>query len=147
MIETTGNIWDQKCDWLCITTNCVINKAGRCVMGKGTALQAKQRCPDIDLILAQKIKEKGNIVHCLLKYEDKWIISFPTKNDWRNPSDLDLIKSSAKQLKQHYNVQTKKPIVMLPRPGCSNGQLEWEEVKEVIAPILVEDDFVICDWK
>lgn len=147
MIEKSGNIWEEKCDWLCITTNGVVMNNGRAVMGAGIALQAKQRCPDIDLILAKKIKEKGNIVHCLLKYENKWIIAFPTKNDWKHQSDIKLIEQSAKQLKEHYDKQVKKPVVCLPKPGCANGGLLWENVKKIIAPILVEDNFVIVDWK
>ena len=149
MIEIVGDIWEQKCDWLCITTNGIIDKRGSAVMGKGIALQAKQRFSGIEKILAKKIQEKGNIVSSLFYdiADQKWIISFPTKNDWRDKSDINLIENSAEQLKQHFDkycsTHKNKPIVMLPRPGCSNGQLDWKDVKKVIEPILTDDRFIL----
>jgi len=147
MIEIVGDIWDQKCDWLCITTNGMTKKNNRAVMGAGIALQARQRYTNIDLILGKKIKERGNVVSSLVKDGDTVIIAFPTKNDWRNPSDMDLIVQSAQQLKKHFDNNTSKPLVMIPRPGCSNGGLEWEDVKEKIGKILVDDRFIIVDRK
>jgi len=147
MIEIVGDIWDQKCDWLCITTNGVVKKNGRGVMGKGIALQARQRFSNIDLILGKKIKARGNVVSSLVKDGDRIIIAFPTKNDWRDPSDIDLIIQSAEQLKKHFKNNESKPLVMLPRPGCGNGGLEWEEAKEKISPILDSDRFIIIDRK
>ena len=147
MIEIVGDIWDQQCDWLCITTNGIVKKDGRAVMGAGIALQAKQRYPNIDLILAKKIKERGNVVSSLVKDGKKVIIAFPTKNDWRDSSDIGLIIQSAEQLRKHFFNNILKPLVMLPRPGCSNGGLEWTEVRESIAPILDDDKFIIIDRK
>ena len=145
MIEIIGDIWVQKCDWLCVTTNGVIKADGKAVMGKGIALQTAQRYPNISTILAQKLKDRGNIVSPLLFANGKWIISFPTKLDWRMPSDINLIKQSAIQLKEAFDKQIKKPIIMLPRPGCSNGGLKWEDVKEVIEPILIDDRIILID--
>ena len=146
MLEITGDIWGQKCDWLCITTNGIIKSNGHAVMGKGIALQAAQRFPNIDLLLAQSIKVRGNVVSALLKAPDgRIIISFPTKNNWRSPSDIELIRKSANQLKKNFDKMAIKPIVLLPRPGCSNGQLEWAEVKEILTPILVDKEFLIIN--
>jgi len=33
--------------------------------------------------------------------------------------------------------------VVLPRPGCGNGQLDWSDVHPVIAPILPDSVHVI----
>ena len=143
MKEIFGNIWEQDCDWLCITTNGVVKKDGRAVMGAGIALQAKQRYSNIDKILAEKIRERGNVVSSLLKDGKKWIISFPTKNDWRNQSDIELIKQSAIDIKKHFDRMKNKPKVLIPRPGCSNGGLDWKDVKVVLEKILVNDQFVI----
>jgi len=147
MIEIVGDIWEQKCDWLCITTNGIIAKNGKAVMGKGIALQAKQLYPDIDKILAQKIKERGNIVSSLWwDCENKrHIISFPTKEHWRNKSSLVLISNSAKQLKEYFDNMNMKPIIMLPKPGCSCGQLDWKDVKDSLSSILIDDRFLIVD--
>lgn len=143
MIEREGDLWNMDCNWLCITTNGIIRSDGKAVMGRGVALQAKERIPLIDTILAEKLIKNGNIVSALLSYENKWIISFPTKHNWRDKSDLDLIISSAQQLKKHFDSQSKKPIVLLPRPGCANGGLEWSLVKDAIKPILTDDEFII----
>lgn len=145
MIEVQGNIWEQHCDWLCITTNGIIRQDGKAVMGRGIALQAKQRCPNIDSILAKQIKTHGNVVAPLLKLNNKWILSFPTKHHWKNPSDLKLIKQSAKQLKQYFDKAKKKPIILLPRPGCANGGLNWQEVKKILEPILTDDNFIVIN--
>ena len=114
-------------------------------MGRGTAFEAKLRYPGIDIILAEKIIANGNVVNFLLEdpNDGKWIISFPTKNHWRDNSDIGLIEQSAIQLKKIFDMSGKSPIVAIPRPGCSNGRLQWIEVKKVIEPILSNDNFVI----
>ena len=33
----------------------------------------------------------------------------------------------------------------MPRPGCSNGQLKWADVKKVIEPILVDPEFLVIN--
>lgn len=147
MIEMVGDIWDQDCDWLCITTNGDIKKNGRSVMGRGIALQACQKYPNIDLILARKIKERGNVVSSLVKDGKKIIIAFPTKYHWRDKSDINLIAQSAEQLRGYFFNQKTKPLVMLPKPGCSNGGLDWDDVKEKISEILDDDRFIIIDRK
>ena len=45
MKEVTGNIWDYPADIVCITTNGSTTRNGSAVMGKGIALQAKERYP------------------------------------------------------------------------------------------------------
>jgi hypothetical protein len=145
MREIQGDIWATQCDWLCITTNGMVRNDGRAVMGRGIARQAKDLIPDIDLRLASSLVAKGNVVSVIALYQNKWIISFPTKNDWRMDSDLELIKQSALQLKAHFDNQSSKPTVLLPRPGCANGHLNWSEVKNVIAPILTDEEFIIVN--
>lgn len=53
-----GNIWDYDLflDHICVTVN-LVQYNGRAVMGAGIALEAKQRFPDIDLVLGEKIKQ------------------------------------------------------------------------------------------
>jgi len=146
MIELTQpDIWQVECDWLCITTNGMIRNDGKAVMGKGIARQAKDRIPDIDIALAESITRKGNIVSVIGKHENKWIISFPTKHDWRDDSDINLIKQSSEQLKSHFDKQQTKPTVLFARPGCGNGKLIWSDVKAIIGQILTDDKFVVVN--
>ena len=146
MKEITGNIWEQKADWICITTNGIIRNDGKAVMGRGIALQAKLKFSGIDSILAEKLKTNGNVVSLLKTEDNQKIFSFPTKNDWRD-SSLALIEKSAEQLRELFLKEEVKPVVLLPRPGCSNGGRNWEkEVKPILEKILVEDNFVVCDF-
>lgn len=165
MIEITGNIWDQKCDWICITTNGEVKSNGRAVMGRGIAKQAVERFKNIDLELAKKIEKYGNTVQKLypgyftvveplnkeLHLTHIRIVSFPTKHEWRDKADLELIKSSVEQLYffwyENCQLSKKELKVCLPKPGCENGGLTWNEVKPVIEPILKSDNFVIVDLK
>ena len=61
------------------------------------------------------------------------ILSFPVKHNWFNNADISLIKRSAKEL-----LDWSEPFrsIVLPRPGCGNGGLKWEDVKPVLEPIL-----------
>jgi hypothetical protein len=36
--------------------------------------------------------------------------------------------------------------VYLPRPGCGNGWLKWEDVKKILSPILKGDQFHIVTY-
>mgnify|MGYP001580901715 CR=1 FL=1 len=57
-------------------------------------------------------------------------------------ADLELIKESASQLAVVAGAYSNKTFV-LPRPGCGNGGLKWEDVKPVIEPILPDNVHVI----
>jgi hypothetical protein len=61
MIEKTGDIWESSEDYICITTNGYINVKGECVMGKGIALQCKERFPEFPKILGNHILKNNNI--------------------------------------------------------------------------------------
>lgn len=143
MKEIVGDIWDfaQKKDAvICITTNGVVNKVGRLVMGKGIALQAAYKRPDLPLILGEHVLRAGNIP---LLLEDEGLLSFPTKNHWRDDSDLTLIEQSA-IIGQRIAEARPELTFYLPRPGCGNGHLRWEDVREIISTIL-SDSFIIVN--
>lgn len=116
---------------LCITTNGFVKNDGACVMGRGIALEAKNKVPGLDYKLGEMIKQYGN--RCLRIKTYLW--SFPVKHKWDQEADLKLIKKSCIELMQmidKFEIKT----VYLPRPGCGNGKLNWEDVEPVIAPLL-----------
>jgi hypothetical protein len=123
----------DRADAICITINGIIKADGRAVMGAGNALQAKKLYPDIDLRLADHLNNHGNVPGIInLK---PCIVSFPTKNHWRDKSSLFLIEQSAQLLalmikERHWQK------VALPKPGCNNGHLKWEEVEPIIEKYL-----------
>lgn len=151
MLEIKGNIW--KCEGIiCVTTNGILNKAGNLVMGKGIALEAKIKFPELPAVFGQHVKKNGNIP--FLYYQNGWpcCLSFPTKHHWKDKSDLQLIKNSAKIAQSIANELIGQPIpgsylssaynFYMSRPGCGNGHLNWNDVKPVIADIL-SDQFIV----
>lgn len=135
-------------DAICITTNGVLRKDGRAVMGRGVALDAAKRFEFIANDLGVYLRKYGNRVFNMGKRRDNMngryvnVITFPTKHDWHDKSDIELIKISAMQLVALAD-KFKFRTIYLPRPGCANGGLNWEQlVKPIIEPIL-DDRFVI----
>jgi hypothetical protein len=142
MNEAIGDLWEAKPQFIkCITTNGDIKKNGELVMGRGVALQAKQKYPELPKLLGEHVKKNGNIAHYFEKYN---IISFPTKIHWRDKANLNLIRHSCYQLNALLDGINKQAV--LPRPGCNNGELNWErEVKPTISMILIDKVWVITN--
>lgn len=142
MREITGDIWDyhDTGHWIVITTNGNIRANREAVMGKGLALQAKQRYPRLPLQLGKALRQHGNHVHRFLCFYDEplleqvKIITFPTKHDWWEKSDLALIERSCSELVETASMFLQRgEEVYMTRPGCRNGQLDWEnEVKPIL---------------
>ena len=132
-----GNLFEptNEVNAICITTNGIIKQNGCAVMGKGVALEAVKRYPGIDKILAEKLIHFGNKVHLLCEQNSLSVLSFPTKNHWRDSSDLNLIKNSAKQLVEMTN-KNEWSEVWLPSVGCGCGNLSWNIVKNSLSDIL-----------
>lgn len=158
MLETRGNLWEFDADFVCITTNGTVRKDGKAVMGRGCALEAAQLLPVVPEVLGLKLAKYGNHVHYLRHLpKGNELLSFPVKHHWKQRADLDLILRSAEELVHYVDfwsptdsyVQGKgsgyKPKVVLPRPGCGNGQLDWDVVRPVIEPVL-DDRFTVITW-
>lgn len=145
MRELTGDLWEVEADARAITTNGFVKTNGRAVMGRGVAAQALQRFPDINWTLGRLIAANGNHVGMLGWAGDlrSWLLSFPVKHHWRQMADLALIERSARELIWVAD-ECKFNTVVLPRPGCGNGGLRWEDVKPVIEPLL-DDRFVVVE--
>lgn len=76
MIIIKEDIWSKRTAStpICITTNGFVKRNGRCVMGRGIALQARNRFQNLDLALGNVIKSFGNNVHY---FNLLHIITFP----------------------------------------------------------------------
>jgi hypothetical protein len=123
-----GDFWYFLADHHVITTNGDVRKDGACVMGRGVALQAAQRFPEIPYELGAVLKAKGNHVHQL----GFGLWSFPVKHHWRDEADLDLIEQSAHELAR-FALATPAQTWLLVRPGVGNGKRHWFEVEPRIA--------------
>ena len=132
-------------DAICITTNGTLNNKGRCVMGRGTALVAKEKWEGIDKRLGDFITANGNIVQILWYVPSlhTTIVAFPVKHHWKEKADLELIETSCKQLKDLID-QEGWGKVILPRPGCNNGKRDWDtEVKPILKKYFANDQRLI----
>lgn len=127
------NIWSIQCDWICITTNGLLNKNGSAIMGAGLALQAKDKVKGCEIVLGKKIETDGNHVYQFGQLAGgKILVSFPTKNNWRNKSCLKLIEQSCQELSHLWDNEVrlnplKIPKVCLSKVGCLNGGLDYEK--------------------
>jgi O-acetyl-ADP-ribose deacetylase (regulator of RNase III) len=112
-----------------------VNEVG--VMGKGIALMFREAfpanarayeaaCKKVEVKVGQMfVTETGSLM------APKWIINFPTKKHWRNPSKMEWIREGLKDL---VRVIREKGIrsIAIPPLGCGNGGLEWSQVKREI---------------
>ncbi len=139
MLEVTGNIWDywrRSDSVVCITTNGMLKKDGTLVMGKGIALDAVKRVPNLATLWGEHVRQSGNIPHLLLKHS---MMSFPTKAHWIDKSVPELIYNSA-VLAQNISDANPTLTFYMPRCGCGNGGLIWEDVKPLLP---LSDKFVV----
>jgi len=132
MIEKKGNIWYAKATIICITTNGDVKKNGELVMGRGIAHQATTRYPGLAKLFGDEVKMYGN-TYCPTPYldEGRLLALFPVKHHWMDPADLNLIRTSTEQLFAQA-IAFPHAIFVLPRPGCGNGRLKWEDVKPIV---------------
>lgn len=128
----TGNLLDSEAEALVNTVNTVG------VMGKGIALQFKNMFPNNFKLYANACKNKEVKVGKLLITEEeallagkKIIINFPTKTNWRLPSEYQYIESGLVDL---VNVIKEKNIksIAIPPLGSGNGGLDWNKVKQIL---------------
>jgi O-acetyl-ADP-ribose deacetylase (regulator of RNase III) len=108
-----------------------VNTVG--VMGKGLAADFKHRYPamyqEYRKICASKLLDVGKL--WLWKGSDQWVLNFPTKRHWRNPSKMEYIKLGLEKFVAEYERRGITEIAF-PRLGCGNGGLDWGEVREVM---------------
>lgn len=150
MIEKTGDLFTQNCDAICITTNGDLRKNGSGIMGAGIARQARNKWPELEETLGRLIHFHGNKTNILMHHERSElknpppysILCLPTKNSWRSPSDLDLIRNSLQRL-VYITTQRNWTRVCLTRPGCGLGGLNWETQVKSLCSSLLDDRFVI----
>lgn len=138
----TGDLFESNAYALVNTVNTVG------VMGKGIALQFKKLFPNNYKAYYKACKDKELIIGKLFIVNDesiltgkKLIINFPTKTDWKKPSEYSYITEGLKALKVIISKKNIKSIA-IPPLGAGNGGLKWSKVKLLIEEELNEVD---CD--
>lgn len=108
-----------------------VNTVG--VMGKGLALSFKRRYPSMFEAYRRACEKKQLTIGKLMLYyaPDHWILMFPTKENWRNPSKIEYLEAGLSKFVRSYADKGITSIAF-PRLGCGNGELLWENVKPVM---------------
>lgn len=107
------------------------------VMGKGIALQFKNKYPEMfksyQHVCEKHMLDVGKLY--LWKSPEKWVLMFPTKKHWRNPSKIEYIESGLRKFADNYEHLGIESIAF-PKLGCGNGNLEWNVVKPIMEKYL-----------
>ena len=142
MKEIKGNIWEYQEQGfpIVVPTNGQVNSQGKCIMGEGLAKEAAEKFPGLPLKIGMHIKKFGNRGTF---FDEFGIFTFPTKHHWNLEADIDLIHTSCKNIKMFVAFCDFKQIYM-PRVGCGNGKLLWEDVRPILEKEL-DDRFIIVD--
>lgn len=114
-----------------------VNTVG--LMGKGVALEYKKRYPEMFAEYQKLCEDKKLDIGQLFLWRksDKWVLLFPTKKHWRNPSDLAYIEQGLIKFSQNWDKMNANSIAF-PRLGCGNGGLSWSEVKPLMEKYLID---------
>ncbi len=148
-----GDMWDRfgKVDLFCITTNGVITKDGRLVMGAGIAKEARDRLPGIDKDLAEAIQNKsGFFLHRLKRslqvrnHVAQMIVAFQVKEHYKSNANLNLIRESCLALFSEI-LDRPKITIALNFPGIGYGGLSRNKVLPIIS--LLPDNVEIWEFE
>jgi O-acetyl-ADP-ribose deacetylase (regulator of RNase III) len=113
------------------TVNCVG------VMGKGIAHAFRLRYPEMFPVYKKlcddHLLQPGSL--WLWRGGDQWVLNFPTKIHWRNPSRIEWVEAGLKKFVTEY---AKRGIteIAFPRLGCGNGGLNWDDVRPLMEKYL-----------
>jgi len=133
IIDIKGNLLESPAVALVNTVNTVG------VMGKGIALQFKKAFPHNFEVYREACKNRELTIGKILAVKDrdllwgeKLILNFPTKTDWRLPSEYSYIEKGLFALREYVTIHQVESLA-IPPLGCGNGGLDWLKVKPMIA--------------
>ena len=108
-------------------------------MGAGVAKAFRDKFKGLGHSAGEKVSNNGNICQVVgetvFNGRCVFIVAFPTKYNWKDRSNLALIRKSAGELMKLIN-ERGWTNVFLPKPGTMNGQLSYVDVKKEIEGIL-----------
>jgi len=136
-----GDILDSGSDALVNTVNCVG------IMGRGIALQFKERYPDNFKSYKKACDNKLLQPGYMFVYETgyltnpKYIINFPTKRHWRGKSRIEDIENGLNDLVKVIKERNVRSV-SVPPLGSGLGGLDWNIVRSRIQDVLGNFDGV-----
>lgn len=122
-----GNIFTSKCQTIVNTINCVG------VMGAGIALEFRLRYPEMYKKYVNLCNEKKIAPGMLWLYKspEKWVLNFPTKNDWKDPSEEEYLHKGLEKFIGTYKVKNIQSIAF-PLLGADKGKIDSETSLSII---------------
>jgi len=150
-------------DAICITTNGQYTRQGIAAMGGGCAGICARHWPETAQRLGRLLKTFGKNIPFVIGALDAnldhippnqemiknkkykcLIFSFPTMGHLGEPASLDLIKQSTLLIKDFAD-NFKLMGVVIPRPGCGIGGLDYyQDVRPVLNSILDDRFTIVC---
>jgi O-acetyl-ADP-ribose deacetylase (regulator of RNase III) len=133
----SGNMFLSPLQTVTITVNCVG------VMGKGIALIAKNLFPDVythyrnickngQMKMGKPVLYDEKISQLYVANEEyKSVLLFPTKDHWKQKSDILGIEQGLFWLVENYEKLGIKSLA-IPALGCGNGGLDWKYVGPIL---------------
>ncbi len=125
MKEKVCNLWFEPAEYRCVPTIGAITAEGTAVLATNLAKEAAGRYQGFEIDLGRVLAARGNHVNVVRP----GLLCFPIKQyEWTPPS-LQIIERSAREL----CTLVGEAKTLLPRPGCGEGELSWDEVSKVLA--------------
>ena len=126
-LDFYGSITELRHEALVNAVNCVG------VAGQGVALSFKEKFRDnydtCKIACQQNTVKTGRmfVFRTMTTATPRYIINFPTKKHWRNPSQLRWIEEGLVDLARVI-VENRIRSIAIPHLGCGCGGLDWGEV-------------------
>jgi hypothetical protein len=140
-----------------VTTNSTLKNNGALVMGRGAALDLKNKVPDIDLEIGERILDFSGVKHelyeeCVYNFLEirspyrhgkAGIGIFQVKKNFKASADLSLIATSCIGLKRWMTLNPKVRVQMN-FPGIGAGHLEYDNVLPVLRSFFKDVNLTFC---
>lgn len=131
IITKYENILNSKDDAIVNPVNC------KGVMGAGLAKEIKERYPkaysDYRILCKNERIRPGIVTYT--EENGKYILAFPTKDHWKDPSKMEYIESGLESLVEVIK-RLQLTSIAIPALGCGLGGLEWCNVRKKIEMVL-----------
>lgn len=130
ILHIQGDVWQTQCEAIVIPVNTVG------AMGAGLAKQAAQRFPGCITLYRHEcgmgvLGFPGNAARITLEGTRPILLGVTTKRHWKDPSELDWIKSGVTNLVDLVAIRQIESCA-IPALGCGYGQLNWDDVLPLI---------------
>jgi O-acetyl-ADP-ribose deacetylase (regulator of RNase III) len=102
-------------------------------MGKGVALVYKLKYPDMYNVYKEYCKKHLIDIGKLWLYKgtDHWVLNFPTKYDWMNPSKIEYLEKGLQKFVETYK-DKRITSIAFPMLGTNNGGLDKPTVLKLM---------------